>query len=169
MVGAMSNKRWFRFHIERWRDGTFGLSPNEIAAYITVLCELYDQDGFAKLNCRVMAMRCGMRPSSFQKAIDKLVARGKLDVSGGFLTNKAVSSEIVEREKLGKKSAESRSKLGKKSAKNAINSTDFSEKYPLIQNTNNKYISSFFSEPQENLEIHPSVQAALARQRARKW
>ena len=35
----MSKKRWFRFHIDAWFKGTTGLSPAEIAVYITVLCE----------------------------------------------------------------------------------------------------------------------------------
>ena len=110
-----------------------------------------------------------MRPSSFQKAIDSLVKAGKLDISSGFLTNKTVTEEIIEREKLGEKSKKSRSKVDQKSAKNSIDSTDFDETYPHKQNTNNKYtLSSFFPEP-NNLEIHPSVQAALARQKARKW
>lgn len=165
----MAKKRWFRFHIDRWFKGTLGLSPNEIAAYITVLCELYDNEGFVKLNCDVMARRSGMRPSSFQKAIDSLVRAGKLDVSGGFLTNKTVTEEIIEREKLVQKSVKSRAKVEQISPKNAIDSTEFSKKYPHKQNTEYRNTSSFFPEPRENVEIHPSVRAAMARQKARKW
>jgi DNA-binding MarR family transcriptional regulator len=165
----VSKKRWFRFHIERWFKGTLGLTPNEIAAYVTVLCELYDNDGFAKLNCKVMARRCGMRPTSFQKAIDSLVSAGKLDIQGGFLTNKTVSEEIIEREKLGQKSAKSRAKVEQIEAENAILSREFAEKYPHKQRTNNKYtLHSSFTES-ENVELHPSVRDALARQKARKW
>jgi uncharacterized protein YdaU (DUF1376 family) len=165
----MSKKRWFRFHIDRWFKGTLGLTPNEIAAYVTVLCELYDNDGFAKMNCMVMARRCGMRPSSFQKAIDSLVNAGKLDIQSGFLTNKTVSEEIIEREKLGEKSKKTRAKVGRNSAKKPMHSTDFDETYPHKQNTDNKYtLPSFFTES-ENVEMHPSVRDALARQKARKW
>lgn len=134
----MSKKRWFRFHIDRWLTGTFGLSPNEIAAYITILCELYDNDGFAELDCSVMAKRCGMRPTSFKKAVDGLVKRGKLDIQAGFLTNKSVSDEIIEREKLGKKSSKSRAKVEQKSENSSIISTEIDEKNPHKQNTNNK-------------------------------
>jgi len=166
----MAKKRWFRFHIDRWLKGTFGLSPNEIAAYITVLCELYDNDGFVKLNCSVMARRCGMRPTSFEKAINNLVKAGKLDIQRGFLTNKTVTQEIIEREKLGEKSAKSRLKLEQNSAKNVIDSMENAKKYPHKQNTDNKYNLSSFPEPREtDIEIHPSVMAALARQKARKW
>ncbi len=104
----MSKKRWFRFHIDAWCKGTTGLSPHEIAAYITVLCELYDHDGFAPLDVPVMARRCGMRPSAFRKALDALIARRKLALEAGFLTSRAVSKEIESREKLVEKAEEKR-------------------------------------------------------------
>lgn len=123
----MSKKRWFRLYIERWRDGTFGLNPNEIAAYITILCELYDHDGFiARPDYDLMARRCGMRPSSFRKALDGLLSRRKLSLEGDVLTSKAVSEEIKSREKLDEKSEESRRKLAKK--RNEING--YAEKIP---------------------------------------
>lgn len=112
---AMSKKRWFRLYIERWRDGTFGLSPNEIAAYITLLCELYDHDGMViRPDFDIMARRCGMRPTSFRKAFDDLVRCRKLAFEGDVLTSKAVSEEIESREKLGEKSVKSREKVGGK-------------------------------------------------------
>lgn len=111
----MSKKRWFRLYIERWRDGTFGLSPNEIAAYITVLCELYDHEGIViHPDFDIMARRCGMRPTSFRKAFDQLIRQRKLTLDGDVLTSKAVSEEIKSREKLDEKSAESRTKLAEK-------------------------------------------------------
>jgi uncharacterized protein YdaU (DUF1376 family) len=169
-MARMAKKRWFRFYIDRWLKGTFGLSPNEIAAYVTVLCELYDNDGFVKLNCDVMARRCGMRPTSFQKAIDGLVRAGKLDIQRGFLTNKTVTQEIVEREKLGEKSSKSRAKVEQNAPKNSIDTRKLAEKYLHKQNTENKYNLSSFPEPHDpQIEIHPSVMAAIARQKARKW
>ena len=114
----MTKKRWFRFYIDHWRNGTFGLAPNEIAAYIELLCELYDHDGFAKVNVAVMARRTGMRPTSFQKALNRLVALGKIDIEGGFLTSKAVTEEIKSREKVGEKSRESQQKAVEKRNEN---------------------------------------------------
>lgn len=111
----MSKKRWFRLYIERWRDGTFGLSPNEIAAYITVICELYDHDGLLiRPDLDLMARRCGMRPTSFRKALNALVERKKLSLDGDAITSKAVSEEIKSREKLDEKSTESRINLAGK-------------------------------------------------------
>lgn len=116
----MSKKRWFRLYIERWRDGTFGLTPNEIAAYITLLCELYDRDGILiRADLDLLARRCGMRPTSFRKAFETLARRGKLTLEGDVITSKAVSEEIENREKLDGKSAENRQKLAEK--RNIIN------------------------------------------------
>lgn len=112
-------KRWFRLYIERWRDGTFGLSPNEIAAYITVICELYDNEGLLiDPDFDIMARRCGMRPTSFRKALSALVERKKLTLDGDVITSKAVSEEIKSREKLDEKSAESRINLARKTNEN---------------------------------------------------
>lgn len=116
----MSKKRWFRLYIERWRDGTFGLTPNEIAAYITLLCELYDHDGILiRADLDLLARRCGMRPTSFRKAFATLTRRGKLTLEGDVITSKAVSEEIENRERLDGKSAENRQKLAEK--RNVIN------------------------------------------------
>lgn len=123
----MSKKRWFRLYIERWRDGTFGLSPNEIAAYMTIICELYDHDGILiRPDFGIMARRCGMRPSSFRKAFETLTRRGKLALEGDVITSKAVSEEIKSREKLGEKSEESRRNLARKANENSA----FREKIP---------------------------------------
>lgn len=116
----MSKKRWFRLYIERWRDGTFGLTPNEIAAYITLLCELYDHDGILiRADFDLLARRCGMRPTSFRKAFATLTRRGKLTLEGDVITSKAVSEEIESRERLDGKSAENRQKLAEN--RNVIN------------------------------------------------
>lgn len=132
----MSKKRWFRLYIERWRDGTFGLNPNEIAAYITIICELYDHDGILiRPDFDLMARRCGMRPSSFRKAFDALTRRGKLSLEGDVVTSKAVSEEIKSREKLDEKSAESRKNLaGKRNEIKEILSKIPSNKEERIQN-----------------------------------
>lgn len=131
----MTKKRWFRFYTDAWLRGTFGLNPNEIAAYITILCELYDRNGFAPLDLDIMSRRCGMRPTSFRKALDTLIQRGKLSLDGGFLTSKAVSEEIESREKLNEKSGESRRNRAEKDKEiKAIREKISSNKEYRIQN-----------------------------------
>lgn len=151
-------KRWFRFYIDQWFKGSFGLSPNEVAAYITILCELYDNDGIVALDTEVMARRCGMRPTSFQKALDGLIERRKVFLEAGFLTQNAVAEEIKSREKLGEKSAESRANRAEKSSQfkgNVKKDTPYKEE--RIKNT------SFFDVPQIG-----GVEGALARKAQRQ-
>lgn len=158
----MTKKRWFRFYIERWRDGTFGLTPNEVAAYITILCELYDHEGMCVLDDDLLARRCGMRPSSFRKALEVLVARRKLTLEGEFVSSKAVSEEVKSREKLDEKSAESRKNLaGKLNEIREIRSKIPSNKEERIQNTSSLEVSAL-SPKQEALEEKGKPRSAEA-------
>ena len=162
----MSKKRWFRLYIERWRDGTFGLTPNEIAAYITVLCELYDHDGMIiRPDFEIMARRCGMRPTSFRKAFDALSRRGKLAFDGDVITSKAVSEEIKSREKLDEKSAESRKNLAEKNNEiNAIRQKIPSNKEERIQNKKTLEGSALpFGKPQTAVSKSASVESFIKR------
>ena len=141
----MSKRRWFRFHVDRWFNGTFGLTPNEIAAYITVLCELYDSGGTAPMEFDIMARRCGMRPSSFTKAIDRLVALEKLEIKDGLLTSQMVLDEIEESEnsaksraKVGEKSEKTQLKLVQNAPENAIKTSEIEKNAPVYKNTDNR-------------------------------
>ena len=159
----MSKKRWFRLYIERWRDGTFGLTPNEIAAYITIICELYDNEGFLiDSDFDLMARRCGMRPTSFRKALGVLIERRKLTLEGDVLTSKAVSEEIKSREKLDEKSGESRIKLARKTNEiNEIRRNIPSNTEERIQNSRLREVSA----APDGRDLPPAI-AAFAKRRA---
>lgn len=159
----MNKKRWFRLYIERWRDGTFGLTPNEIAAYITIICELYDNEGFLiDPDFDLMARRCGMRPTSFRKAIGVLVERRKLTLEGDTITSKAVSEEIKSREKLDEMSAESREKLARKTNEiNTIRQKLPSNTEERIQNRRLREVSA----APDGRDLSPAV-AAFAKRKA---
>ena len=118
----MSKHRWFRFHIDRWFNGTFGLKPNEVCAYITIICELYDNEGSLKPDIQSLARRCSMRPTTFQKCLDTLIMKGKIDIEGGLLTCKTVTEELEEVSKLVQNSFKTRSKVGQNGAKNPTKS-----------------------------------------------
>jgi uncharacterized protein YdaU (DUF1376 family) len=165
----MSKKRWFRFHVEHWRAGTIGLTPREIAAYITILVELYDNEGIVALDVDRMAHYCSMRPTSFRKAVDKLVKRKKLSLEEGFLMSKAVEEEIRWRSKLDQKSIKSRSKVGKRSNENNA----IFQKLTLIENRDKDIYSTIEGsrppEPSKAMldaaENSPAVARYLARRR----
>jgi uncharacterized protein YdaU (DUF1376 family) len=161
----VSKKRWFRLYIERWRDGTFGLTPNEIAAYITIICELYDNEGFLiDPDFDLMARRCGMRPTSFRKALDVLIKRGKLTLEGDCITSKAVSEEIKSREKLDEMSAESRRKLaGKTHENNEVRRKLGSNTEERIQNSRLREVGAV----PDGRDLPPAVAAFVKRRAVR--
>jgi hypothetical protein len=177
----VSKKRWFRFHIDRWRDGIFGLTPNEIAVYMIILCELYDNEGVADIDIPVLCRRISMRPTSFQKALDRLLSLGKLDMETGKITSKAVKEELISRAKLGDKSAISRGKVDENSPKNPTKSKGIEKSGGTIQITDNRdteYIYNFeerkwFSEREiDFLEVaHPDIdiRSKLSEEGFRKW
>lgn len=141
----MTKKRWFRFHIDQWFNGTFGMKPNEIAAYVTVMVKLYDSDGEIEYNVQELSMRCGMRPSSFQKAIEILIfKRRKINLIDGKLSMNSVNEEMENRTKLGEKSFKSRSKVVQKYPKNPLKTIppEAHTKH-RIQNTEEKEDFSF--------------------------
>lgn len=174
----MSKKRWFRLYIDQWFNGTVGMTPNEIAAYMTVICELYDHEGtIYRPDFDIMARRCGMRPTSFRKAFDTLTRRGKLTFEGGVITSKAVSEEIKSREKVDEKSMKSRKKLDENSPENPMKSTENSGKYPHNKNTEYRIQNSTTLEggalhpPEHALEegraLSPAVAAFIKRKEQR--
>lgn len=114
----MNKKRWFRFFIDQWVASTYGWKPNDRVVYLEIIVDLYDHDGNLHLNKETMARRCGLRPSSFQKSLDWLVSNGKLNVIHGQYSNRAVTKEIITREKLGQKSTKSRQKVREKRNEN---------------------------------------------------
>lgn len=154
----MTKKRWFRFYIDQWFKGTFGLNPNEVAAYVTILCELYDNDGICALDIDVMSRRCGMRPSSFQRALDGLLERKKVHLEAGFLTQKAVAEEIANREKLREKSKQSNTNRSEKDKQiKAIRAK-------TAPYTDNQIISNYSTiKGSRALKVTPSMEEAAAK------
>lgn len=93
----MSKNRWFKFFPSDFLTGVRNLNPIEITAYVIVLCELYDHEGSCRRDDEHMARVCRIRKGDFSRALDSLIAKGKVDVSSGMLSNKRVSEEISRR------------------------------------------------------------------------
>jgi uncharacterized protein YdaU (DUF1376 family) len=89
--------RWFKFFPSDFLTGIRNLNPIEVTAYIIVLCELYDHEGSIRRDDEHMSRTCRIRKGDLTRAIDGLVAKGKLDISSGMLTNKRVSEEVLKR------------------------------------------------------------------------
>lgn len=104
----MGKVKWFKFYPSDFMNGIANLEQIEVTAYIVVICAIYDQDGMAKRDDSVMARRCRMRKLVFTKAVDGLIAKGKLSQLDGFLTNKRASEEIENRTKVAMEKAQQR-------------------------------------------------------------
>lgn len=93
----MSKDKWFKFYPSDFLAGIHTLEQIEVTAYIVVLCELYDNGGSCRRDDAEMARRCRMRKPGFTKALDGLIAKGKIDCHHGMLSNKRVTKEIANR------------------------------------------------------------------------
>lgn len=93
----MAKNRWFKFFPSDFLTGIRNLNPIEVTAYIVVLCELYDHEGTCRRDDAHMARVCRIRGGDFTRALDSLLAKGKLDFDAGMLSNKRVTEEVQKR------------------------------------------------------------------------
>lgn len=89
--------RWFKFFPSDFLTGIRNLNPIEVTAYIVVLCELYDHEGDCRRDDAHMSRVCRIRLGDFTRALDSLIAKGKIDIASGMLSNKRVTEEIQKR------------------------------------------------------------------------
>ncbi len=111
----MSKNRWFKFFPSDFLSGIRSLTPIEVTAYVVVLCELYDHEGTCKRDDEHFARACLIRKTDLSRAIDGLIAKGKLTFEAGLLSNKRVSEEIVKRTIAATTKAQSRREVDVKS------------------------------------------------------
>jgi uncharacterized protein YdaU (DUF1376 family) len=95
----VTKNRWAKFFPSDFLTGIRNLNAVEVAAYIVVLCELYDHEGFALRDDSAMAGRCRMRKSEFTRGLDGLIAKRKLHFDGLQLSNSRVTEEVERRTK----------------------------------------------------------------------
>lgn len=96
---------YFRFFPERFMAGIRGLNANEVKVYICLLCRIYESGGPIRRNDVVLSTYCEMRPSSFAKALSRLLALEKFRERDGLLSNAAADEEISWRASKSQKSA----------------------------------------------------------------
>ncbi len=89
------SERWFRFHPSRFMAGIRGLNANEVKVYISLLCRMYESDGPITADREILSTYCEVRPSSFDKALDRLIRLEKIQITtDGRLINGAAAEEI---------------------------------------------------------------------------
>lgn len=170
----MSKNRWFKFFPSDFLAGIRSLTPIEVTAYIVVLCELYDHEGTCKRDDEHFARACLIRKADLSRAIDGLIAKGKLMSVHGMLTNKRALEEVGKRTEASvaraqrrhdddASKAQARHEAGKRYNKNNGRSHDV-RPYIEERNKNNPFtLVPHVKEPGEKLTVSPALLRALAK------
>lgn len=93
----MSDSPFFQFYPSDWLAGTRGLTASETGVYITLIAMMYEAEGPVLNDPKRLARLCGSTPSTFKKAIDALVAMGKLTHDDRGYSNRRAEIEIEKR------------------------------------------------------------------------
>lgn len=119
----MSYRRaqWVKWFPRDFLDGTEYMRADDIGVYTIILNLIYAKDGPIPDDKEYLSRKCGCRPTSLQKSLDRLSTKKKLIMADGMISNPRAEIEITEREEQIKKLSETRSKAGKMSAKSRKN------------------------------------------------
>lgn len=89
---------WFKFFPSDWRGGTACLSAAEKGVYVTLIACIYDAGGPLRRDDARLARECGLPKVGFVRALDALIALGKITDDEGWLFNSRAKNELTERE-----------------------------------------------------------------------
>lgn len=95
----MSDGPWFKFFPSDWRGGVAKLSAAERGVYISLIVAMYDSGGPIRRDDGRLARECGLPKAGFVRALDALIAEGKIEFDGQCLSNSRTKHELTEREK----------------------------------------------------------------------
>jgi len=134
----MSESPFFQFYPSDWLAGTRGLTAAETGVYITLVAMMYEAEGPIPRDNRRLARLCGCTPAALQKAIDGLLATGKLveDERGFF--NRRVEIEIKKRSEKRASASESAKKRWQKTVKNQQVDDANASNSQCVRNANQK-------------------------------
>jgi uncharacterized protein YdaU (DUF1376 family) len=116
---------YFDFYPVDFMNGVRGLSAQEVGVYTMVLCRIYEENGPIEYNTMRLSTYCGMRQTTFQKTVERLIDLGKFKLSSGILSNDRAEREISSRaDKLKLNSKAGKASAKKRQQKQAKASTD---------------------------------------------
>lgn len=90
----MSGLPWVRFFPSDWLAGTRGMSAAETGIYITLVATMYERREPVPEHHERLARLCGTTVAAFARALDSLVAEGKVTRSPEGLFNRKVAEEL---------------------------------------------------------------------------
>lgn len=112
----MSANHWHKRYHSDALTGFMSLTLEERGAYQTILDMIYDRGGPIVSNDRLLAGYMGVSLRKWAALRDALVAKGKIVIDDGHITNARAISEIEKAAKTSRKHAENGSKGGLKSS-----------------------------------------------------
>ena len=89
---------WFPFFTADWIVGVTSLSAAERGVYVSLLALMYDRNGPLVRDDGRLSRQCGLPKAGFVRALDGLIATGKIIFEEGCLFNLRAKSELTERE-----------------------------------------------------------------------
>lgn len=95
----MSAMPFVQFYPSDWLGGTRGLSAVETGVYITLVMLMYERGEPLRDDHSRLARACGASNSAFAKALETLIAEGKIIPLEAGLWNERVEREIEKRSK----------------------------------------------------------------------
>lgn len=96
---TMNRKPWFKFDTAAFLSGTSTMTLEERGAYIGLLAMMYERDGDLDDNDMVVACGLYVNVRTWRRVKKALVAKGKILISEGKITNRRAQAEIEARSK----------------------------------------------------------------------
>lgn len=110
----MSKTPYVPFYTSDFLGGTGGMTAATKGVYITLLCLMYESEAPLKQSWSSLARRCGASNSAFKKAVEEMIADGKIvQVGGGLWSEKCDRHIFYRREKRSQTSQAAKSRWQK--------------------------------------------------------
>lgn len=85
------------FYTSDFLAGTGGMTASTKGVYITILCLIYEAEGPLPHQWESLARRCGCTLPAFKRALDALIADGKIAVVDGMVWSPKVEKHLAQR------------------------------------------------------------------------
>ena len=118
---------WFKMHTHDWIEATRGLSLEARAAFIDVLCMIYERDGPVPDDASLIAHYLHVSKRKWMAIRKELIAGGFIDVLSDGLHNKRAAIEIENRANVRRVNIENGAKPKRKIAEYSENESDINE------------------------------------------
>jgi uncharacterized protein YdaU (DUF1376 family) len=132
----MNGLPYYKAYPRDFIEGTIGMEFEVKCAYRVVLDMIYAQGGNLPDDPRYISGTLGCSIRKWKSIRDKLVSLGKINVSGGFITNNRADKELETLSKLQEKQRENRSRPNKNKDLQSPRSNHTEPEPDIISDTN---------------------------------